>query len=367
MNTFKLSSKTIHKDDRSSIENKHNETIEKYLNYYSKLPCKKKELEEIKKIHEFLSREEQRCNNEKIKDLELEIKNMESQTELNEYLLNSSKFINDLDSDNYRENSSTSETTGILNFINVKGTYTNGERYLEYLNHCFPNESHLILKKENSNSCPVCNNNNRLYDQASGDLICEDCGFSEYYIQNDIPEWNDNQTHDIVQPFAYKRINHFKEWLSQIQAKETTNIPNSVIDLLLIELKKERITDSSLITCERIKKHLKKLKLNKYYEHIPNIIHIITKNDPLKINLEFEKNLLEMFDKIQEPFSKHCPKTRKNFLSYSYTLYKFCQLLKKEEYLIYFPLLKSREKLFEQESIWRKICSDLNWEFIPCI
>ena len=41
--------------------------------------------------------------------------------------------------------------------------------------------------------------------------------------------------------------------------------------------------------------------------------------------------------------------------------------VKKDEYLIYFPLLKSREKLFEQESIWRKICEDLNWEFIQCI
>jgi hypothetical protein len=206
-----------------------------------------------------------------------------------------------------------------------------------------------------------------LIDQTGGDILCENCGFSEHYVQTDTKEWNESQTHDISQPFSYKRINHFKEWLSQIQAKETTIIPDSVIELLLIELKRERIENSSMISCDRIKKHLKKLKLNKYYEHIPNIIHLITKNDPLKISLEFEKNLLEMFDKIQIPFGNHCPKTRKNFLSYSYTLYKFCQLLKKEEYLIYFPLLKSREKLFEQESIWRKICSDLNWSFIPCI
>ena len=55
-----------------------------------------------------------------------------------------------------------------------------------------------------------------------------------------------------------------------------------------------------------------------------------------------------MFNQIQEPFEKHCPKTRKNFLSYSYTLYKFFQLLNKQEYLIYFPLLKSREKLLDK-------------------
>jgi len=74
-----------------------------------------------------------------------------------------------------------------------------------------------------------------------------------------------------------------------------------------------------------------------------------------------------MFNKIQDPFAKHCPKERKNFLSYSYTLYKFFELLDKREYLIYFPLLKSREKLFEQEKIWTLICKELDWAFIKCI
>ncbi len=129
----------------------------------------------------------------------------------------------------------------------------------------------------------------------------------------------------------------------------------SVINLILVELKKER------------KKYLKKLKLNKYYEHIPNLISKITNKPPLTISKDFENILLELFDKIQEPFKKYCPKERKNFLSYSYTLHKFCLLLGKDEYLIYFPLLKSREKLFEQEKIWKGICSDLNWKFVPSI
>ena len=28
---------------------------------------------------------------------------------------------------------------------------------------------------------------------------------------------------------------------------------------------------------------------------------------------------------------------------------------------------KSREKLFEQEQIWKQICNELDWEFIKCI
>jgi hypothetical protein len=365
MNTFKLSSKSIHKDNRSSIEQKHNETIANFQEYYSTLPEKEEELSRLIKLNDLLKPPERRQNTEKISLLNDEIKSIKNETELTDYLLLSSKFIMTLEEDNYKDNEE--ETTGgILSFVSVKGKYTNGEDYSKYMSECFPGEHHerIIVKK--SQNCSICSSR-VLRDHSKGETVCEECGNTEKCSFNDTPEWNDYQTHEISQPFAYKRSNHFKEWLSQIQAKESTSIPESVIDLLLLELKKERILDSSLITSERIKKHLKKLKLNKYYEHIPSIIHIITKNAPLNINMELEKKLLTMFDKIQEPFKKHCPQKRKNFLSYSYTLYKFCQLLKKDEYLIYFPLLKSREKLFEQESIWKKICEDLNWEFIQCI
>ena len=35
-----------------------------------------------------------------------------------------------------------------------------------------------------------------------------------------------------------------------------------------------------------------------------------------------------------------------------------------DEFLVCFPLLKSREKLHQQDIIWKQICDDLNWEFI---
>ena len=84
-----------------------------------------------------------------------------------------------------------------------------------------------------------------------------------------------------------------------------------------------------MITYIKIKEFLKKLRLNKYYEHIPNIIHKITGNNQLIIDAELEKKLLELFNEIQTPFEKHCPKNRKNFLSYSYTLYKIFSIIKK--------------------------------------
>ena len=74
-----------------------------------------------------------------------------------------------------------------------------------------------------------------------------------------------------------------------------------------------------------------------------------------------------MFKEIQEPFMKVCPKNRKNFLSYSYVLHKFVELLELDQYKSCFPLLKSREKLHQQDKIWKDICKILKWEYIRSI
>jgi len=50
-------------------------------------------------------------------------------------------------------------------------------------------------------------------------------------------------------------------------------------------------------------------------------------------------------------------------LSYSYVLYKFCELLGEDQYLPCFPLLKSKDKLYRHDVIWKKITTDLGWEF----
>ena len=85
------------------------------------------------------------------------------------------------------------------------------------------------------------------------------------------------------------------------------------------------------------------------------------------MNNNLEAKLRLMFSEIQEPFERNCPQKRKNFLSYSYVLYKFCELLGEDEYLPCFPLLKSKEKLKQQDSIWKGITKDLHWEYIPTI
>jgi len=116
-----------------------------------------------------------------------------------------------------------------------------------------------------------------------------------------------------------------------------------------------------------MKKILKKLQLTQYYEHTTYIISKLSGIPPPTISRETEEKIRLMFRQIQPSFEKHCPKDRTNFLSYSYVLHKLFQLLELDDFVKYFPLLKSREKLKHQDKIWEKICDDLNWDYYPSI
>jgi hypothetical protein len=74
-----------------------------------------------------------------------------------------------------------------------------------------------------------------------------------------------------------------------------------------------------------------------------------------------------MFKEIQGPFMEVCPNDRKNLLNYSYVLHKFFELLELDEFKKHFVLLKNREKLYQTEMVWKKICEKLGWKFIRSI
>jgi len=193
-------------------------------------------------------------------------------------------------------------------------------------------------------------------------IICDTCGYQELLLveQNrPILKQNNKDTSH----FSYKRINHFREWCNQVQGKESTDIPDEIFEKILNEIKKEKITDTKTITYNKMREILKRLRINKYYEHINYIINRINGIPTPQFSPDLEEKLCNMFRDIQGPFLKHCPSDRKNFLSYSYVLYKFFEILGLNEYLKHFPLLKSREKLYVQDQIWKKICEELNYEF----
>lgn len=194
-------------------------------------------------------------------------------------------------------------------------------------------------------------------------LTCSKCGFQEFIlVDSDKPSYKDPPRE--VSYYAYKKINHFNEWLAQFQAKESTEIPQEIYDEILLQLKKERITNMASLKPTKLREILRKMKCSKYYEHIPHIINRLNGQNAPFMSREDEEKLRHMFREIQPSFKKHCPKGRRNFLSYGYVLYKFCELLEMDEYLACFPLLKNRDKLYLQDKTWELICKDMGWQYV---
>jgi len=376
----------VNKKYSITIDNKHNEILnDMNKNITNQIPYLKEERNKLKKeleecLEDSTSNIEKRLDiNDKLQELNQEIKNIKNRKK--EYFLNNSKYIFD-----YFENKKNISSIGgnvasvstassknkmISEFFKMENTESIDNYTLEdnnilqkYLTSIDDNLLDINSFVQDTDVCKYCNKGELIPLEDEGIMICNHCYRNiQYLIENDKPSYKEPPKE--VCFYAYKKINHFKEILAQFQGKETTLIPIEVIDNLKNQIKKERIHIQSL-TYNDTKLLLKKLGYNKYYEHINFIKDKLGIKPPI-ISQELEDTLCNFFIEIQYPYAKHCPDYRVNFLHYYYVLYKLFELIGETSYLKEIPLLKDREKLIEQDTIWSKICFELNWEFIPTI
>lgn len=235
------------------------------------------------------------------------------------------------------------------------------QRYLLNINEMNRNLYHYVTPND---VCGNCHKGEMVMYDSDGILICTNCSqITRYIIEHEKPSYREPPKE--VCFYAYKRINHFREILAQFQAKESTQIPEKVLEDFKMQIRKERISLSNL-TNKKAKEILKKLNHSKYYEHVPFIKDKIGIKPPVMDNT-LEETLCNLFLEIQAPYAKYCPDSRVNFLNYYYTIYKLCELLDKRQFLEYFPMLKDKSKRIEQDNIWKNICKELNWRFIPTV
>ena len=219
-----------------------------------------------------------------------------------------------------------------------------------------------------SDVCQKCLIGELIPQDEEGILICNNnkCAtYVQFIVDNEKPIYKEPPNE--VTYNAYVRLNHFKEILSQFQAKETTQIPTHVIEAIRGRIKKERIYDmSSEINYEKMREILKKLGFNRYFEHIQYINSIFGIKPPVMSD-ELQDTLCILFIEIQEPWAIHCPAYRTNFFNCTYTLYQLCVLLNQTQYLPFIPMMKDREKQLEQDMVWKKVCETLDWEFVATV
>ena len=249
-------------------------------------------------------------------------------------------------------------------FIKVGSHSSSGKVYQQYLEDV---EDKPNLQRVNVETCEQCTGKIYLiHDKKNGVYVCPECGHTLTLGDFDVTQYMYDFSTKHVH-FPYKRINHFNEWLSQLQAKESTEIPSDVIDEVLKECKKNHVTDRSKVNHKLVRRYLKKLGLQRWYENSMQIACTISNRAPPHIDDKVERQLRNMFWQIQEPFERHKPGNRQNFPSYPYVLYKMLELLGHDHLLQHFSLLKSREKLWEHDVLWKRICNDLNWQWIRTV
>jgi len=195
-----------------------------------------------------------------------------------------------------------------------------------------------------------------------GCYICKKCGEMDNTMV-EIENTNYRETNYEKTKYPYKKINHLKEKLNQFQSKETAEIPDYIYDIIYVELKKQRIDPKNCIPID-IKKSLKKNRETSYYEHIQQIYCKVSGSPPITLSRETENTIISMFQSMQESFQKY-KKGRSNFLNYAYVLNKLFRICKLEKHSKFFYLLKSKDKLRDQDNIWKNICKDMNWDFHP--
>lgn len=400
--------KTATPKNRVTLDAKHNEMVKHFKDLKKSIPQKKKEIAKLekelgvlkKKKNKDLSEEELDRKFEiedKIKEIKDEIEKIDNNKDENNYYLKTSKLLY-----SYYENIDNTasgieakpvekkgkgvqtSSVSISSFFEPKSVVVkqeikeNEEKRIsdeqkkepsvaeegvqsrahilnEYLKVVDPNYYNREESQIVEDYCEDCGIEMTLI-QSEGIIMCKKCGLSEHVIvDSDKPSYKDPRVE--IGYFAYKRINHLKEVLYQAQGSESTEIPQEVYDQIFLEIKKEKITNLAVLTPQKIKEYLKRLQLNKYYEHTAFILNKISGVETNIISKEVEDQLCSIFKAIQEPFSEICPKNRKNFLSYNYVLHKCVEYLGHPEYKHLFPLLKSREKLILQDCLWAQICT----------
>lgn len=223
-----------------------------------------------------------------------------------------------------------------------------------------------------STICTRCKSNLTLED---GFAVCYQCGTCYNTVHEATTlSYKEMQEMDHSPQFTYDKRSHLQDWLRRFQAKDSKEIPQDILDKVVLEAHKERISDLGNLTEDKVKKYLKNLNLNDYYDNVISIINRINKRQPFNLTTEIEDKIMSMFQQIQIPFEKYKDPKRKNMLSYSFILNKFFLILGLPEFSKYFVLLKSPEKLRQQDETFKKIVDHMakidkstSWRFYPSL
>lgn len=208
--------------------------------------------------------------------------------------------------------------------------------------------------------CPKCNVK-LLLTSSRSIMSCPSCGYCVTYLDATSTSTSFDEVVEYSQ-YSYKRVNHYLMWLALVQGKEAHQVPDDILASVTEDLiGRQNVRQASDVTQKRVRESLRRLKLRKAYDHVAQITARISGIRAPRVSRSVEEQLKNMFLQMQSAFQRHAPKTRTNFLSYSYVLYRCFQILGLHHMLDGITLLKGRDKLEANDTIFRKMSKDLGW------
>ena len=256
---------------KGTLDQKHMEQISKFDRMASSLPAKKEKLKrlqsELKELGQMTpskkSREDIRRNAlliDSVNKLRGEINSIENCTDSLNYIVNTLPILVDyydnkevIDDEEHIEPIQENGKRNILSYFikeaNLKTPINGGSggskcsKQNPPLNRARLYDTYLSVtdinynpnKKVNSSICGIVDcdgekcDGEKILIHNDGSLVCKKCGASEsILITTDKPSFKEPTQDSGI--YAYKRINHLTEILSQLQAKESTDIPSKIFE-----------------------------------------------------------------------------------------------------------------------------------------
>lgn len=214
----------------------------------------------------------------------------------------------------------------------------------------------------NSQGCFYCGG--ELIKQEDLQFVCVKCGSIQNTLAN-ITSYQEDSRINSTSRYLYQRRGHFRDTIKKWQGKQNTTIPDWVYDSIRSKMQSYNLPPSKL-TKEHLAIFLKGDPLNEYAEDIVLIHHVITGSKPPDIS-HLEPALEALYAEIEPVYDRLKPDDRSNFINGQYTLYRLLERLKYPCNVDDFVTLKTRDRLIDHEVVWKKICDDRCWTYIPLV
>lgn len=212
----------------------------------------------------------------------------------------------------------------------------------------------------NYSVCSTCYEDMFHHNERLGMIVCGHCGdqkpFQESFHYK--PFSRARVLPRQMSDDFYKRTIYFREWLKRLQAKERCVVTTDQIELIKTAL------ENRAVNYWTIKKALKQLRLQRFYDHIIFILKLIRGRPLFLMSCQQEDILVRMFYCIRDSFLSLAEK-RTNMFSYPYLIAKFCELNQWFKVAKIIPLLKSPSRIKKQDELWYIICQQTGWTFTP--